>query len=121
MRGKGRWTAGKPICTQNLHTQLAGVLRMLKTACPSCRETMIDHCAGHTTYCANAPHYPMLVCRAQGKVDTVPAKELLEQEKFIMRDFIVEERWRGLSWLTAATFFAIWITGVLNKDSPLAP
>jgi hypothetical protein len=63
----------------------------------------------------------MLVCRAQGKVDTVPAKELLEQEKFIMRDFIVEERWRGLSWLTAATFFAIWITGVLNKDSPLAP
>lgn len=54
-------------------------------------------------------------------MDTVPAKELLEQERFIMKDFIVEERWRGLSWLAAATFFAVWITGVLNKESPLAP
>ncbi|CAL8462334.1 g1867 [Coccomyxa elongata] len=53
--------------------------------------------------------------------ETVPSQEELEVEKYIFRDFIVEERYRGLKWLFIATLGAIWVTGVLNKDSPLAP
>ncbi len=53
--------------------------------------------------------------------ETVPSQEKLEVEKYIFRDYIVEERYRGLKWLFIATLGAIWVTGVLNKDSPLAP
>ncbi len=52
---------------------------------------------------------------------TVPKQEDLEQERFLLRDYIVKERWRGLSWLSLLTLFAIWCTGILNKDAPLAP
>jgi hypothetical protein len=64
-----------------------------------------------------------LFCRAAGASgkETVPSKEELEKEKYIFRDFIVEERYRGLKWLFTATLMAIWVTGVLNKDSALAP
>ena len=51
----------------------------------------------------------------------VPKQEDLEEERFVLRDYIVEERWRGLSWLSLMTLFAIWCTGILNKDTPLAP
>jgi hypothetical protein len=51
----------------------------------------------------------------------VPKQEDLEQERFLLRDYIVKERWRGLSWLSLLTLFAIWCTGILNKDAPLAP
>jgi len=51
----------------------------------------------------------------------VPSKEDLRREKYIFRDNIVEERYRGLNWLVVVTLMAIWVTGVLNKDSPLAP
>ncbi|BDA46193.1 hypothetical protein COCOBI_08-2850 [Coccomyxa sp. Obi] len=52
---------------------------------------------------------------------TVPSQEELEVENYIFRDYIVEERYRGLKWLFLATLGAIWVTGVLNKESPLAP
>ena len=62
-------------------------------------------------------------CRDAGASgeETVPSQEDLEKEKYIFRDFIVEERYRGLNWLFVTTLMAIWVTGVLNKDSPLAP
>jgi hypothetical protein len=53
--------------------------------------------------------------------DTVPSKEELEEEKYIYRDYIIEERSRGLSWLLLATGMAVWLTGILNKESPLTP
>lgn len=53
--------------------------------------------------------------------ETVPSQEELEVEKYIFRDYIVEERYRGLKWLLLTTLGAIWVTGVLNKDSALAP
>lgn len=51
----------------------------------------------------------------------MPSEEDLQREKYIFRDYIVEERYRGLNWLFIVTLMAIWVTGVLNKDSPLAP
>ena len=51
----------------------------------------------------------------------MPSQEELEVEKYIFQDYIVEERYRGLKWLFIATLGAIWVTGLLNKDSPLAP
>lgn len=65
----------------------------------------------------------MALCRnasSRGK-ETVPSQEELEMEKYIYRDYIVEERYRGLKWLFVATLGAIWVTGVLNKDNALAP
>ncbi len=53
--------------------------------------------------------------------ETVPSQEDLQVEKYIFRDYIVDERYRGLKWLSIITLMAIWVTGVLNKDSPLAP
>lgn len=41
--------------------------------------------------------------------------------RYIFQDYIAGERLRGLAWLLTWTVLAIWITGVLNKDSPLAP
>ena len=51
----------------------------------------------------------------------MPNQADLEEERFLLRDYIVAERWRGLGWLAGITAFAIWCTGILNKDTPLAP
>ncbi|CAK0752427.1 hypothetical protein CVIRNUC_002145 [Coccomyxa viridis] len=52
-------------------------------------------------------------------------KDELEQEltdkRYIFQDYIAAERLRGLAWLLTYTALAIWITGILNKDSALAP
>ena len=45
----------------------------------------------------------------------------LTDKRYIFQDYIAGERVRGLAWLLTYTVLAIWITGVLNKDSPLAP
>ena len=52
-------------------------------------------------------------------------EEELQQEltdkRYIFQDYIAGERLRGLAWLLTWTVLAIWITGILNKESPLAP
>ena len=45
----------------------------------------------------------------------------LTDKRYIFQDYIAGERLRGLAWLSAWTVLAIWITDILNKDSPLAP
>lgn len=45
----------------------------------------------------------------------------LTDKRYIFQDYIAGERVRGLAWLLTWTVMAIWITGILNKDSPLAP
>lgn len=52
---------------------------------------------------------------------TSPRRERLEEERAALKPYIRAERYRGLSWLAAITIFAIWCTGVLNKENPLAP
>ncbi len=51
----------------------------------------------------------------------VPAPELLADERFVLRDFVVAERWRGIGWLLLVALFTVWVTGALNKDNPLMP
>ena len=45
----------------------------------------------------------------------------LTDKRYIFQDYIAGERLRGLAWLLTWTVLAIWITGILNKESPLAP
>jgi len=51
----------------------------------------------------------------------VPAPERLADERFVLRDFVVAERWRGIGWLLLVALFTVWVTGALNKDNPLMP
>ena len=66
---------------------------------------------------ACSPEKLYLACRE--------GEDELEQDltdmRYIFQDYIAGERLRGLAWLLTWTVLAIWITGVLNKDSPLAP
>ncbi len=51
----------------------------------------------------------------------VPVGDRLAEERFLLRDFVISERWRGIAWLAACTAFACWVTGALDKDNPLMP
>ncbi len=72
----------------------------------------------------------MQIVAADVAADMGPAscrteEEELQQEltdkRYIFQDYIAGERLRGLAWLLTWTVLAIWITGILNKESPLAP
>ena len=51
----------------------------------------------------------------------VPAEARLAEERFVLRDFIVAERWRGIGWLLAVTVFVCWVSGVMDRDNALMP
>jgi len=59
----------------------------------------------------------VMSCRTEGE----ELEQDLTDKRYIFQDYIAGERVRGLAWLLTYTVLAIWITGVLNKDSPLAP
>ncbi len=64
-------------------------------------------------------------CSQEQKLACREGEDGLEQDltdvRYIFQDYIAGERLRGLAWLLTWTVLAIWITGVLNKDSALAP
>ena len=51
----------------------------------------------------------------------VPAEGRLAEERFVLRDFVVAERWRGISWLAVVTAFVCWVSGVMDRDNALMP
>lgn len=51
----------------------------------------------------------------------VPAEARLAEERFVLRDFIVAERWRGIGWLLTVTVFVCWVSGVMDRDNALMP
>ncbi len=51
----------------------------------------------------------------------VPAEARLAEERFVLRDFVVAERWRGIGWLLAVTVFVCWVSGVMDRDNALMP
>ncbi len=59
----------------------------------------------------------MVPCRTEEE----ELQQELTDKRYIFQDYIASERLRGLAWLLTWTVLAIWITGILNKESPLAP
>ena len=78
---------------------------------------VIGGASGLASATACSPEKLYLACRE--------GEDELEQDltdvRYVFQDYIAGERLRGLAWLLTWTVLAIWITGVLNKDSPLAP
>ncbi len=58
---------------------------------------------------------PTEVRKSQG------AEARLQESRRLYKKEILAERTRGLCWLAAVTFAAVWLTGVFNKDAPLQP
>ena len=103
-------------CDVPLHAP-SHILHACMHACICGGLIVIGGASGLASATACSPGKLYLACRE--------GEDELEQDltdvRYVFQDYIAGERLRGLAWLLTWTVLAIWITGVLNKDSPLAP
>lgn len=55
------------------------------------------------------------------RAPTTPSRAQIESERRRLRDRIVAERYRGLTWLAAATAAALFTAGLLSSPTALRP
>ena len=58
---------------------------------------------------------------AAAKAPTTPSRAQIEAERERLRDRIVAERYRGLTWLAAATAAALFTAGLMSGPTALRP
>jgi len=59
--------------------------------------------------------------RSSAKAPTTPSRAQIEAERVRLRDRIVAERYRGLTWLAAATAAALFTAGLMSGPTALRP